>query len=392
MRSEDISRLNASSIIVRCYTNQGLSKKEFALRSKISIRALNKILKTNLVPRVLVNRISLATGTTPGYWSYLHFQDNLKEVSQIEHKIYPIKSIQCKLFNKSPNSVGTMLKDLVQKSGRRLLWFDDLFKSADYSLHDIIYGAKRITPDMAARLSAYFKTETRYWLDIQSQLDIESMLSIRDPKLKKQMKLALDDFRVTEVSSSHHSVRQCPGEILLNRFIKPSGILVAQWRLIFGMSTKVFRNILQGRTAFTISFILKINRIFNTEIIFWMNLQNSFAANKADKKLKRLRDKITEVATSRAGSADIQSLNGNMVNPITLIVNQYLKPMNVSRLTFAKHIKVSLTRLEQIQRGKGTITPEIAVRIGQALDINPEFWLWMQFEYDLASKNKIPLV
>ena len=51
---------------------------------------------------------------------------------------------------------------------------------------------------------------------------------------------------------------------------------------------------------------------------------------------------------------------------------------------FAEHIGVPLQRVNEIVRGKRSVTPETAWLFAQALGTTPEFWTNLQNAYDLA--------
>ena len=58
------------------------------------------------------------------------------------------------------------------------------------------------------------------------------------------------------------------------------------------------------------------------------------------------------------------------------------KNMNLSE--FARHIKVSSSRVSELVHCKRGITLDTAIKLADAFDTTPEFWLHRQNQYDLS--------
>ena len=71
-------------------------------------------------------------------------------------------------------------------------------------------------------------------------------------------------------------------------------------------------------------------------------------------------------------------------HPGEILLEEFLKPMGVSQVAFARHIGVPLQRINEIVRGKRGVTPDTAWRFAQAFGTTPEFWMDLQSIYDLA--------
>jgi antitoxin HigA-1 len=71
-------------------------------------------------------------------------------------------------------------------------------------------------------------------------------------------------------------------------------------------------------------------------------------------------------------------------HPGEILQEEFLTPMRVTQVAFARHIGVPVQRINEIIRGKRGITPETAWLFAQALDTTPEFWTNLQSQYDLA--------
>ena len=62
---------------------------------------------------------------------------------------------------------------------------------------------------------------------------------------------------------------------------------------------------------------------------------------------------------------------------------EILDELGISRHRLARAIDVPPRRINDIVRGRRSVTADTALRIGQALGMTPEFWLNLQRMYDL---------
>lgn len=71
-------------------------------------------------------------------------------------------------------------------------------------------------------------------------------------------------------------------------------------------------------------------------------------------------------------------------HPGEILLQEFLQPLGISQMAFAKHVGVSARRINEIVRGKRGITPDTAWRFAQAFGTTPEFWMNLQTAHDLA--------
>ena len=74
-------------------------------------------------------------------------------------------------------------------------------------------------------------------------------------------------------------------------------------------------------------------------------------------------------------------------HPGEILLEEFLRPLGITQVAFAKHIKVPLQRINEVIRGKRGVTPGTAWLLSQALGTTPELWINLQRNYDLA-KNR----
>jgi len=71
-------------------------------------------------------------------------------------------------------------------------------------------------------------------------------------------------------------------------------------------------------------------------------------------------------------------------HPGKILQGEFLKPLEITQVAFAKHIGVPVQRINELVRGKRGITPDTAWLLAQALNTTPEFWINLQTAFDLA--------
>lgn len=71
------------------------------------------------------------------------------------------------------------------------------------------------------------------------------------------------------------------------------------------------------------------------------------------------------------------------VHPGEMLLEEFLKPLGVSQSAFAIRLGVSFPRLNEIIRGKRSVTPDTALRLAQVTRMSADFWLGLQVDWDL---------
>ncbi len=70
------------------------------------------------------------------------------------------------------------------------------------------------------------------------------------------------------------------------------------------------------------------------------------------------------------------------------ILRDELVEMDVSPTEFARQINVPPNRVSQIIAGKRSITGDTALRFGHWFGMDPQFWLNLQSQFDLAAADR----
>jgi antitoxin HigA-1 len=76
--------------------------------------------------------------------------------------------------------------------------------------------------------------------------------------------------------------------------------------------------------------------------------------------------------------------------PGEMLLEEFLKPLGVSQLKFAKQIGVTYPRLNEIINGKRAVSVDTAMRFSKALGTSVQFWLNAQLATDLYAAQRSP--
>lgn len=71
------------------------------------------------------------------------------------------------------------------------------------------------------------------------------------------------------------------------------------------------------------------------------------------------------------------------VHPGSVLLEDFIEPMGITRYRVAKAIGVQQRRIDEICAGERAVTADTAVRLGLAFGMEPQFWLNLQTQYDL---------
>jgi len=71
-------------------------------------------------------------------------------------------------------------------------------------------------------------------------------------------------------------------------------------------------------------------------------------------------------------------------HPGEVLLEEFLEPLGITQVAFARHIGVPTQRVNEVIRGKRGVTPESAWLFSQALGTSPEFWMNLQNAHDLS--------
>ena len=77
----------------------------------------------------------------------------------------------------------------------------------------------------------------------------------------------------------------------------------------------------------------------------------------------------------------------NPIHPGTMLSEEFLIPMGISQREFAGRLKWTTTKLNELLRGKRSITAASALDLANTLKTSPELWMNLQIYYDLKAEE-----
>ncbi len=70
-------------------------------------------------------------------------------------------------------------------------------------------------------------------------------------------------------------------------------------------------------------------------------------------------------------------------HPGEMLFEEFLKPLGLTQTELARRLRVSYPRLNEIVRGRRSVTPDTALRLARVLGMSADFWLGLQQDWDL---------
>ena len=70
------------------------------------------------------------------------------------------------------------------------------------------------------------------------------------------------------------------------------------------------------------------------------------------------------------------------LHPGEILVEEFIKPMDISRHHLAKSIGVPALRISQIVHGQRAVTADTGLRLSKYFGLNDSYWLRLQARYD----------
>lgn len=101
-------------------------------------------------------------------------------------------------------------------------------------------------------------------------------------------------------------------------------------------------------------------------------------------KKKRSVSKSSMITTSKAGRASILPL----VTPGEVLLEEFLKPMQLSQNALARAIHVPPRRINEIVLGQRAVTADTDLRLARYFGMSEGFFLGLQVDHDLRARKR----
>ncbi len=76
------------------------------------------------------------------------------------------------------------------------------------------------------------------------------------------------------------------------------------------------------------------------------------------------------------------------IHPGEILMEEFLKPMEISQNKIARDIGVPPRRINEIVQEKRAITADTALRLAKYFGTSESFWMGLQADYDLENARK----
>jgi addiction module HigA family antidote len=76
------------------------------------------------------------------------------------------------------------------------------------------------------------------------------------------------------------------------------------------------------------------------------------------------------------------------IHPGEVLLEEFLKPMEISQNALARAIGVSPRRINEIVLEKRSVSADTALRLARAFGTSEQFWMGLQADYDLEEARK----
>jgi antitoxin HigA-1 len=71
------------------------------------------------------------------------------------------------------------------------------------------------------------------------------------------------------------------------------------------------------------------------------------------------------------------------IHPGDILLTEFMEPLGLSAYRLAKELHVPLPRINDVVRGKRSISADTAIRLGIYFGLPAQFWLNLQNDYDI---------
>lgn len=76
------------------------------------------------------------------------------------------------------------------------------------------------------------------------------------------------------------------------------------------------------------------------------------------------------------------------ITPGEILLEEFLKPLQISQYKLAKELKIPQTRVSEIVKGNRRISADTAIRLSTYFGNSAKFWLGIQDDYDIEQESE----
>ena len=77
-----------------------------------------------------------------------------------------------------------------------------------------------------------------------------------------------------------------------------------------------------------------------------------------------------------------------LITPGEILLEEFMRPHGISQNRLSRDLDVPVARINEIVKGKRSITADTALRLGKYFGTSAELWLGLQMEYDVRRARR----
>ncbi len=78
-------------------------------------------------------------------------------------------------------------------------------------------------------------------------------------------------------------------------------------------------------------------------------------------------------------------------SPGEILLEEFLIPLGITQKELSNHLGCDYKVINRIINGRASVTPKVAIKLAEALETSPEFWLNAQAAVNLWKESQIHL-
>lgn len=375
MTSGENVPLSVGEIFKRDYfETSGMSISGFAKVIGVAKGTLSKVLSGKCQMGFnFIDKINSYTGSSIRDWHYLQSDYQFASFRSCRKRvgIAPLSVTQTLPRKKNP-LVDELFRNHLLPAGQNIALASAQLEMGVSALSRIINGRRAIDRHLAEKLYSTLGINPLYWLKLQTFYEISALLkSGRLPaELEKHLSEYSQSIATREFSKEGEGSSSHPGQILKDQFIAPFGNRLGTWCKVFRISRRKLLSILEGTALMPISLMLKVYRLFEIDICYWLDLQINYH-------VRLLTEWVAPIDRGLKNSLKPCQAPGSV------LYKEYIIPMKWNMNDFADHIGISRELLRNIRYGEKAIDFEVACRLGEALEMDPNYWVRLQLDHSI---------
>jgi addiction module HigA family antidote len=78
----------------------------------------------------------------------------------------------------------------------------------------------------------------------------------------------------------------------------------------------------------------------------------------------------------------------DLIPPGEILLEEFMKPLGISQNQLARDLDIPPARINEIVKGRRSITADSALRLARYFGTSPELWMNLQSDYDLRKARR----